>query len=185
MKISFHGAARSVTGSRHLIQAAGSRVLLDCGMFQGRRQEADQRNRDLGFEPKSVNAVLLSHAHLDHCGALPTLAKGGFSGKVHVTRAADDRNYYLTRANPLEQNIRIYRVVNGIRHLLQNFNHTIEMKKWHTLRVMTRGTNIKVFYDEKPAFNLTDQTFTTGRIGLWTKSDAVTYFDDLRLRILK
>jgi metallo-beta-lactamase family protein len=90
MKISFHGAARSVTGSRHLIQAAGSRVLLDCGMFQGRRHEADQRNRDLGFAPKSVDAVLLSHAHLDHCGALPTLAKGGFSGKVHVTRASAD-----------------------------------------------------------------------------------------------
>ena len=54
MKISFHGAARSVTGSRHLIQAGGTRLLLDCGMFQGRRQESDARNRDLGFDPKSV-----------------------------------------------------------------------------------------------------------------------------------
>jgi metallo-beta-lactamase family protein len=90
MKISFHGAARSVTGSRHLIQAAGSRVLLDCGLFQGRRHESDAHNRALGFEPKSVDAVLLSHAHIDHCGALPTLAPGGFKGKVYATRATAD-----------------------------------------------------------------------------------------------
>ncbi|TLY28401.1 MAG: MBL fold metallo-hydrolase [Nitrospirae bacterium] len=87
MKISFHGAARSVTGSRHLIQSGGTRVLLDCGLFQGRRQEADWKNRRLGFEAKSVDAVLLSHAHIDHSGALPALAKQGFSGKVHATRA--------------------------------------------------------------------------------------------------
>ena len=90
MNISFHGAARSVTGSRHLIETPGCHILLDCGMFQGRRQEADQQNRDLGFEPKSVGAVLLSHAHIDHSGALPVLSKHGFSGKVHVTRATAD-----------------------------------------------------------------------------------------------
>jgi metallo-beta-lactamase family protein len=90
MKLSFHGAARSVTGSRHLIQSGGTRVLLDCGLFQGRRQEADWKNRDLGFEAKSVDAVLLSHAHIDHSGALPALAKQGFSGKVYLTRATGD-----------------------------------------------------------------------------------------------
>ncbi|MDE3018371.1 MAG: MBL fold metallo-hydrolase [Nitrospirota bacterium] len=90
MKISFHGAARSVTGSRHLIQAGGTRVLLDCGLFQGRRQEAERQNRDLGFDPKSVDAVLLSHAHIDHSGALPALAKHGFAGNVHGTRATAD-----------------------------------------------------------------------------------------------
>ncbi len=90
MKISFHGAARSVTGSRHLIQAGGARLLLDCGMFQGRRQESDTRNRDLGFDPKSVEAVLLSHAHIDHSGALPVLAQRAFRGKVFATRATVD-----------------------------------------------------------------------------------------------
>jgi len=90
MKISFHGAARSVTGSRHLIQARGAQVLLDCGMFQGRRHESDILNRNLGFDPKSVDAVLLSHAHIDHCGALPVLTQRGFRGKVHVTRATGD-----------------------------------------------------------------------------------------------
>lgn len=90
MKLSFHGAARSVTGSRHLIETSTCRLLLDCGMFQGRRDEAARQNRNLGFDPKSLSAVLLSHAHIDHSGALPVLAKHGFSGKVHMTRASAD-----------------------------------------------------------------------------------------------
>jgi hypothetical protein len=102
-----------------------------------------------------------------------------------IWRAADDRNYYLTRANPLEQNIRIYRVENGARHLLHNFDQIIDVKRWHTLRVTSQGCRIQVFYDEKMVFDLCDKTFRAGRIGLWTKSDAVTYFDDLRLQLLK
>ena len=90
MKLSFHGATRSVTGSRHLVQIPGCNVLMDCGLFQGRREEAEHQNRRLGFDPKSVGAVLLSHAHIDHSGALPVLAKYGFSGKVHVTPATGD-----------------------------------------------------------------------------------------------
>ncbi len=115
---------------------------------------------------------------------LPIEGKGDMGGGL-IWRAADDRNYYLTRANPLEQNIRIYRVVKGIRHLLQNFDQTIHLNQWHTLHVVNRGCQIQVLYDEKPVLDLCDQTFTSGRIGLWTKSDAVTYFDDLRLQILK
>ena len=65
-------------------------MLMDCGMFQGRRQEAEHQNRRLGFDPKSIGAVLLSHAHIDHSGALPILAKHGFSGKVHMTPATGD-----------------------------------------------------------------------------------------------
>ncbi len=90
MKISFHGAAKSVTGSRHLVEAGGARVLLDCGMFQGRRQETERQNRELGFDPKAVDAVLLSHAHVDHSGALPSLVKQGFPGKVYLTRGTGD-----------------------------------------------------------------------------------------------
>jgi metallo-beta-lactamase family protein len=90
MKLSFHGAARSVTGSRHLLEVPGFRLLFDCGMFQGRRDEAVRRNRHLGFEPKSIGAVLLSHAHIDHSGALPVLPGQGFSGKVYMTRPTAD-----------------------------------------------------------------------------------------------
>lgn len=90
MKLSFYGAARSVTGSRHLLETPGFRLMFDCGMFQGRRQEAFRKNQDLGFDPKSLGAVLLSHAHIDHSGALPVLPGQGFSGKVYLTRASAD-----------------------------------------------------------------------------------------------
>ncbi|HZH49889.1 MAG TPA: hypothetical protein VFD86_08985 [Nitrospira sp.] len=115
---------------------------------------------------------------------LPVSGKADMGGGV-IWRATDDRNYYLARANPLEQNIRVYRVVNGVRHLLHNFDQTIVMKQWHSLQVINRGCRIQVFYDEKQVFDICDETFSAGRIGLWTKSDAVTYFDDLRLRLLK
>ncbi len=90
MRLSFHGAARSVTGTRHLIESGETRLLLDCGMFQGHRTEADQRNRRLGFEAKFLDAVLLSHAHIDHSGALPVLAKSQFKGRVYATEATCD-----------------------------------------------------------------------------------------------
>ncbi len=115
---------------------------------------------------------------------LPIEGKADMGGGL-IWRAADDRNYYLTRANPLEQNIRVYRVVKGIRHLLQNFDQTIHLNQWHTLHVVNRGCRIQVLFDEKPVFDLCDHTFTNGRIGLWTKSDAVTYFDDLQFEMLQ
>ncbi len=130
-----------------------------------------------------INGIMASDVDLQ-VSFLPIEGKADMGGGL-IWRAADDRNYYLTRANPLEQNIRIYRIVKGIRHLLQNFDQTIHLNQWHTLRVVNRGCQIQVLYDERPAFDLCDQTFTTGRIGLWTKSDAVTYFDDLRIQILK
>ncbi|HET8936461.1 MAG TPA: MBL fold metallo-hydrolase [Polyangiales bacterium] len=84
------GAARTVTGSRHLIHTQQSSVLLDCGMFQGHRQESSQRNRDLGFDPTSIDAVVLSHAHIDHSGALPRLCKQGYEGPIYTTAATRD-----------------------------------------------------------------------------------------------
>jgi metallo-beta-lactamase family protein len=87
MQITFLGAARSTTGSMHLVQADGSRVLLDCGMFQGRRKEAFERNRRLPFDAAGIDRVLLSHAHIDHSGNLPTLVKNGFRGEIFATPA--------------------------------------------------------------------------------------------------
>ena len=90
MKIEFHGAARTVTGSRHLLKANGHQVLLDCGLFQGRRDESDRLNREFGFNPRDVDAVVMSHAHIDHSGALPSLVKNGFKGCIHSTMATAD-----------------------------------------------------------------------------------------------
>lgn len=104
MKISFHGAARSVTGSRHLIQAGSSRLLLDCGMFQGRRDQAARLNRRMGFDPKSLTAVCLSHAHIDHSGVLPLLAREGYSGSVYMTDAtAELTNILLADSARIQQ----------------------------------------------------------------------------------
>jgi metallo-beta-lactamase family protein len=79
-----------VTGSRHLLEVNGRRVLLDCGLVQGRREESARRNQDLGFEARTVDAVVLSHAHIDHSGALPALVKRGFGGRIHATAATSD-----------------------------------------------------------------------------------------------
>src|SRR5438309_11561674 len=93
---------------------------------------------------------------------LPISGKADMGGGL-IWRAADDRNYYLARANPLEQNIRVYRVEKGVRHLLQNFDQTIDVRHWHTLRVVNRGCRIEVFYDEQRVFDLCDKAFTQGQ----------------------
>lgn len=97
MQITFHGAARSVTGTRHLIEANGRRILLDCGLVQGKRDEAERANRDYPFDPPSIDAVVLSHAHIDHSGALPALVKHGFRGPIHSTLATVDLASYMLR----------------------------------------------------------------------------------------
>ncbi|HLH43815.1 MAG TPA: MBL fold metallo-hydrolase [Bryobacteraceae bacterium] len=90
MKITFWGAARTVTGSMHLVEAAGTRLLLDCGLYQGRRQEAFDRNSRFPFPVSDIHAVILSHAHIDHSGNLPTLVRNGYSGPIYTTPATID-----------------------------------------------------------------------------------------------
>jgi hypothetical protein len=112
------------------------------------------------------------------------IAGRGDMGGGLIWRALDHKNYYIARANPLEQNIRFYRVVNGVRHKLKNFNHMISIKAWQTLRVVARGNRFKIFFNEQPVIDISDETFQAGgKIGLWTKADALTYFDDLQLSI--
>jgi Predicted exonuclease of the beta-lactamase fold involved in RNA processing len=91
MKIKFLGAAREVTGSKHLITTdSGKKLLLDCGMFQGKGLETDGMNRDLGFEPESIDHIILTHAHIDHAGLIPYMYKRGFRGSVVCTNGTRD-----------------------------------------------------------------------------------------------
>lgn len=90
MKLTFWGAARTTTGSMHLLEAAGKRILLDCGLYQGRRALARQMNEEFPCDPKDIDAVILSHAHIDHAGNLPTLVARGFRGPVFCTHATHD-----------------------------------------------------------------------------------------------
>ncbi len=90
MKIHFHGAAQTVTGSMHLLEVNGSRLLIDCGLFQGPRKASFERNRNFPFNPRKIDAVLLTHAHIDHSGNLPNLVAQGFDGPIYCTPATAD-----------------------------------------------------------------------------------------------
>ena len=87
MKLSFYGADRGVTGSCHLVECAGKRILIDCGLYQGGREMEEENEHPFGFDPAGIDYVLLTHAHLDHCGRLPLLAKRGFRGEIISTAA--------------------------------------------------------------------------------------------------
>ncbi|HYL80760.1 MAG TPA: MBL fold metallo-hydrolase, partial [Candidatus Acidoferrum sp.] len=90
MRIYFAGAARTVTGTQHLLELDGTRLLLDCGLYQGRRKESSERNRHLPYDPRHLDLMILSHAHIDHSGNIPTLVKQGFQGNILCTPATRD-----------------------------------------------------------------------------------------------
>src|SRR4030067_3717951 len=87
MKIGFHGAARTGPGSQHLLHINGYKVLLECGRYQGKRKESFERNSNLPYDPGELDAVILSHAHIDHSGNLPNLVKNGYHGAIYATHA--------------------------------------------------------------------------------------------------
>src|SRR5665213_1169462 len=90
MQVQFHGAAGEVTGSCHLVNVAGHRVLLDCGMIQGSRADEARNAAPFDFDPASIDALVLSHAHIDHTGRLPLLVKRGFRGPIYTHPATID-----------------------------------------------------------------------------------------------
>jgi metallo-beta-lactamase family protein len=90
MRIHFYGATRTTTGSMYLLEVNQQRLLLECGLFQGKRGESIERNRNFPFDPGAIDAVILSHAHIDHCGNLPNLCRQGFAGNIYCTFATRD-----------------------------------------------------------------------------------------------
>lgn len=108
MKLSFHGAVQGVTGSCHLIECAGTRILIDCGLYQGGRELDEENANDFGFDPAGIDYLLLTHAHLDHCGRIPLLVKRGFGGEIITTAASRElaRLVMLDSANLQEEEAR-------------------------------------------------------------------------------
>ncbi len=141
MKLSFHGADRGVTGSCHLIECADRRILIDCGMFQGGRELDEENAEPFGFEPAAIDYVLLTHAHLDHCGRLPLLVKRGFRGEIITTAASLE----LSRL-----------VLLDAAHLQEEeFRHQARRSARHGKR---QGTS-------EPLYSLLDALNTLGRFG--------------------
>ena len=98
-----------------------------------------------------------------------------------VWRYQDPDNYYIARANPLENNFRVYKVVNGRRKQLDSVKIKVTPGEWHTIRIINKGDRIQCYYDAKLFLEVSDNTFKKGKIGLWTKADAITYFDNLEV----
>src|SRR5437868_5335571 len=94
-RVTFWGATRMVTGSMHLVEVGDTRLLLDCGLVMERGHDSRDRNRDFPFDPADIGAVVLTHAHLDHCGNLPNLVRQGFAGPIHCTPATRDLLTYM------------------------------------------------------------------------------------------
>ncbi len=110
----------------------------------------------------------------------------GDQGGGPVWRYVDENNYYVVRANPLENNYRLYKVVNGRRIQLKSANIRMTAGKWYYLKIVMKGNNIQCYFNGKPKLQATDNTLkNAGKIGLWTKSDAVTWFDELSIKEVK
>lgn len=107
------------------------------------------------------------------------LSGKGDQGIGLVFRFRDPKNYYIVRANALENNFRLYRMVNGRRLQFAGANVKVSSNEWHTLRVVARGDHIVCYYDGKPLIDAHDKTYSNGKIGLWTKADSIIAFDDL------
>ncbi|GAB4297797.1 MAG: MBL fold metallo-hydrolase [Ignavibacteriaceae bacterium] len=114
MRIKFNGGAQTVTGSQHLLEINGKKILFECGMFQGKRKEAFEKNRNFNYIPAEIDVLLLSHAHIDHSGNIPNLVKHGFEGPVYATAATVDLCQIMLRDSAHLQERDVY-IVNKIR----------------------------------------------------------------------
>ena len=119
VKVKFCGGVRTVTGSTHLIETSKSKVLIDCGLFQGKRDDYYQINSTFTFDPAKVNALIVSHAHIDHCGNIPNFTKQGFHNKIYATEATADlcKIMLLDSAHIQEENIKFLNKINKRRRL--------------------------------------------------------------------
>ena len=164
MKIQFIGATREVTGSKHLITTdSGHTILLDCGMYQGKGMETDAANRDLGFDPKTLDCIVLSHAHIDHSGLIPYVVKMGFKGDIYCTPATRDLcSLMLTdTAFIQEQDVRMYNKKIDRQHPHKEKGKTYKVEPLYNQKDVNRAMKLFVTYSFDRRFRLFDDVLLT------------------------
>jgi metallo-beta-lactamase family protein len=173
MHITFYGAVREVTGSMHLLNTDQDRILLDCGMFQGRRKTAAEKNRILPFDPGIITNMVLSHAHIDHSGRIPLITRNGFNGRIYCTRAtADACGYLLPDSAHIQESDAQYLNYKTVRSALsqmrQGESGGISKRDLKDIKVLLKknkhGLNAAVINDYIDRFHLqgVEPLYTTG-----------------------
>ncbi|MGD8252578.1 MAG: MBL fold metallo-hydrolase, partial [Desulfobacterales bacterium] len=172
MKITFLGAVREVTGSMHLLDTGSDRILLDCGLHQGRRKESDEKNRELPFDPVTLTTVVLSHAHIDHSGRLPLLSREAYKGRIVSTRVTADACGYLLRdsAHIQESDAEYlnYKLVRN--HLVQSEKAGKKTGKTRGIRKRLKSNGHRI--DAELVGELVDRYGLEGISPLYTMADA-------------
>ena len=164
MKIQFLGAAREVTGSKHLITTdSGHTILLDCGMYQGKGMETDAANRDLGFDPAQLDCVVLSHAHIDHSGLIPYIVKKGFKGDVYCTHATRDLCSLMLADTAFiqEQDVRTYNKKMDRQHPHKEKGSKYKIEPLYTQQDVQKAMRHFVTYSYDRRFRLFDDVLLT------------------------
>ena len=164
MKIQFLGATGEVTGSKHLITTdSGHKILLDCGMYQGKGMETDADNRNLGFDPKQIDCVVLSHAHIDHSGLIPYIVKLGFTGDVYCTPATRDLCALMLADTAFiqEQDVRQYNKKMDKQHPHKEKGKTYKIEPLYSQHEVDKAMRHFVTYSYDRRFRLFDDVLLT------------------------
>ena len=164
MKIQFLGATREVTGSKHLITTdSGHTILLDCGMYQGKGMETDADNRDLGFDPATLDCIVLSHAHIDHSGLIPYVVKKGFKGDIYCTPATRDLCALMLADTAFiqEQDVRTYNKKIDKQHPHKEKGKTYKIEPLYNTQDVDRAMKHFVTYSYDRRFRLFDDVLLT------------------------
>lgn len=164
MKIQFLGATREVTGSKHLITTdSGHTILLDCGMYQGKGAETDADNRDLGFDPSTLDCIVLSHAHIDHSGLIPYVYKKGFRGDIYCTHATRDLCALMLADTAFiqEQDVRTYNKKIDRQHPHKEKGKNYFLEPLYTQHEVDQVMKHFVCYDYDRRFRIFDDVLLT------------------------
>jgi len=176
MHVTFLGAVREVTGSMHLITTQSDQILLDCGMFQGRRKESDKKNRKLQINPKKITNIVLSHAHIDHSGRIPMLTKKNFNGRVICSRATADACEYLlldsAHIQESDANYLNYKAVRSHLAEMKESKRRRKLKKFSTSDIKKRMKSNNNNLNAEEINRLLKKFWLTGIQPLYSVSDA-------------